>query len=167
MVIKNFERGYSYCLHLLGRLEYPRKQLELKLRQKQYPAEIVTQILDKLETEGYVSDKRYTEMFVHSKLTYDHYHPNLIKQKLYTKGVPRDIIDEVIEQETSSIDFTKEAEQLAEKRVKQVITKPAEKQVQLLSNFLIRKGYPVGLSFDVAKKIIGADMEKYNFEGEE
>lgn len=74
------------AIDYLARREHSRAELEQKLAQKQFSAQVVSSLLDELEDLDYLSDERYASMLVRSG--YDRGHgPMRIKLKMQQKGV--------------------------------------------------------------------------------
>lgn len=53
------KRAKLRCMNLLKTKDYTRRQLEDKLKQGEYPAEIIEDAIAYVESYGYVDDERY------------------------------------------------------------------------------------------------------------
>ena len=60
--------AYDKALYYLSMREHCRKELETKLRTKGYNAGEIEAALDRLEEENFLSDARYAEVFIRSRL---------------------------------------------------------------------------------------------------
>ena len=74
------------ALALLARREHSRFELAGKLSRRGYPAEAVAACLDALEESGLLSDARYAESYVRSRVEKG-YGPLRIRQELRERGV--------------------------------------------------------------------------------
>ena len=59
---------YDRALKLLALREHSRKELENKLRQKGCSADDIIIALDRLEEENFLSDRRFCESYIRSRL---------------------------------------------------------------------------------------------------
>lgn len=69
------------AVQLLARREHARKELELKLRQRGFQIGLIHDVLDELEEQGYLSDKRFAREKARSLILQD-YGPRYISQSL-------------------------------------------------------------------------------------
>lgn len=74
------------AIDYLARREHSRAELEQKLTQKKFDAQVVSSLLDELEVLDYLSDERYSAMLVRSGFDRGH-GPIRIKQKMKQKGI--------------------------------------------------------------------------------
>ena len=131
------KRAKLRCMNLLKSREYTTEQLKTKLRQGQYPEEIIDQALDYVASFHYIDDLRYAK-------TYVRYHQQKksrqrLKMDLLQKGVAKDTIEHALEEEFAS-DERDKIRALLEKRRYDYRTKDAKEQ-QRMYQFLLRRGY--------------------------
>lgn len=74
------------ALSLLARREHSRRELALKLLQRDYPADAVASVVEDLADEQLVSDDRFAEEFVRSK-RHQGFGPLKIRAELARRGV--------------------------------------------------------------------------------
>ncbi|MDC0664258.1 regulatory protein RecX [Marinobacter sp. SS21] len=74
------------ALRLLARREHSRLELSTKLRQRRLPSDLIETVLDEFETEGWLSDDRFAEVFVRQRMD-SGYGPIRIRGELQQKGV--------------------------------------------------------------------------------
>lgn len=58
------KRAKLRCMNLLKTKDYTRRQLEDKLKQGEYPAEIIEDAIAYVESYGYVDDERYVRNYI-------------------------------------------------------------------------------------------------------
>jgi regulatory protein len=87
-------RAFAY--RLLGRREYSIFELGRRIRQKWPEAEGVGELLEALSEENLVSDERYVEAFVRSRIQ-RHQGPLKIKAALRGKGVSDSLVSTELE----------------------------------------------------------------------
>lgn len=84
------------ALDLLARREHSRAELRIKLLQRFESEErLIEDVLDELESEGLLSDQRFTEMFIRGRLSKG-VGPVRITAELRQKGVDESIVGLVL-----------------------------------------------------------------------
>ena len=103
-------------------------------------------IVEFLQDEGYIDDERYCRSYVKSKLNLKKWGVNKIKLSLLTKGVDREIVDNVI----SEIDQDSYKEELANllKNKKINESDPYKRKAKLV-RYAVGKGYSYSLVMEV------------------
>ena len=89
------------ALGLLARREHSAAELKRKLQQKGYTSAVeVDNCLLRLQAEGSLSDHRFTEAYVHMRMSRG-YGPMRIMAELREKGITGDLIAECLSQDAS------------------------------------------------------------------
>jgi len=91
------KRAKKRALHLLERMDRTEQQLREKLLASEYPQNCVEDAIDYVKSFHYVDDVRYAETY--TRYSKEKLSRQQIKQKLMTKGVSRDIIEQTVENE--------------------------------------------------------------------
>lgn len=76
----------SAALRLLARREHSRFELTLKLRQRKLESPVIESVLDEFESEGWLSDERFAEVYTRSRVDQG-YGPLRIRAELQQKGI--------------------------------------------------------------------------------
>jgi len=84
-------------LRLLGRRDYSRHELEQKYRSR-FDEELLSQVLDSLEVDGYLSDARFTDVFLRNRIAQG-YGLQRIRFEFRQKGVATELLDEALEEQ--------------------------------------------------------------------
>lgn len=150
---KLIKRGENYCLWLLGRSDKTRKELSDKLRFKGYPDEVIEAIINKLLEDRYINEENYTENFVRSRSEYRKQGKSAISSELRRKGIPDEIINEALES-ISSDDERENAKELVESKIHSTRNLEAKKRINRLVGMLARKGYGIGLAFEIVNEVL-------------
>lgn len=79
------------AMDLLARREHGRKELELKLRQKDFPPAIIAEQLDRLESEHLLDDYRFATQFIISRQRKNPEGAQVLMLRLVQRGVDRSI----------------------------------------------------------------------------
>ena len=112
-------RAYSTCIWHLERSDKTSGQLAAKLRRKGFTDQFITTVLEQLEEEGYINDRRFAKYYIERKIGDKGL--SVLRSELSVKGVPRDLINEVVEE------YTEELEENEEQSVSEVEEEGARK----------------------------------------
>lgn len=80
---------------MLARREHSRVELQHKLQGKGHPAALVEDVVTALVREGLLSDKRFTEAYVHSRMRRG-FGPVKIRAELRERGVESELIEQYL-----------------------------------------------------------------------
>ncbi len=151
------------ALRLLGRREFPRQELEKRLRgYTDDPAELQA-LLDDLSERGWLSDARYAEALVRKRT--GNFARRSIAQELKRAGVDEDVTAAALAQNASSgsgdaddpDDEFAAALALCQRKFRRAPTDQKEKARQL--RFLQSRGYSISLALRVLKQVGQPDPE--------
>lgn len=93
----NSRRAFNKAIELISRREHSRKEIITKLTQRDY-GEVANEIADELESLGYLNDERFAHMYAKELKQRKAMGKRRISQELYTKGISRDIIQNVLDE---------------------------------------------------------------------
>lgn len=113
-----------------------KKQLNEYLYKKNFNKQIREETIEKIENYGYVNDKEYAERYIESKKKQKGV--NLIKQHLFTKGISKEIMEEVLKDFSQEEEIKKIALKFLKNKEKDEGTK------QKLYRHLVSKGFTYG-----------------------
>lgn len=144
------KRVRERILYLIGDTDRTEKNIREKLRNSGYIGEIADRAVESLKEYGYIDDARYARMYAESMRDGKNKSVRAIEAALYAKGVPRDVISEVVD----GLDFDEE-EQIVKALAKKGYTAEALSEAdgdtkRKLYGFLARKGF----SHDAISNII-------------
>lgn len=127
---------WSKAIHYLARREYTRKELADKLG-KLSPDNIEL-VLDSLESEGYQSDRRFTESFVRMRAAQGH-GLNRIRFDLQKKGVGSSLLAEILEE--LCVDWYEHAAEVYSRKYASVLDDSDYKEKSKRMRFMSQRGY--------------------------
>jgi regulatory protein len=150
----DLEQALASALRSLGRRDHSIAELELKLGARGYPAEVVARVIARLSASGYLDDRRFAEQWAESAVRNGRGYGPRLRLELNRRGVPRDIVAEVIASISAAYD---EKETLA--RI--VARKYAGFDPQAASDgdrrrvvaYLQRRGFSLAAIFDFMRTI--------------
>ena len=134
-------RARKRTMYLLERMDRTEAQLREKLRQGRYPEDIIENAIAYVKGFHYVDDLRYAESYV--RCYSQSKSRRLLYQELVGKGVPRDLIEQALEEEYETEDESAKIVRWLEK--KHYSAEEADpRQRQRMYQFLLRKGFRSG-----------------------
>ena len=144
-----FEKSLDY----LGRRMYSKKEIFDKLIQKGYTKEVIEKTIQKLEEYRYVDDNLFAKQFfaTNSKLS-----KRVLQGKLVQKGVPADVINDIMGERTSETEYDLCLAQAKKYLKTKTVEEPSE--IQKMQASLARKGF----DFDTIKKVCRETLKSEN-----
>lgn len=138
----------NHAFNILSYGQKSKKDVYTKLMRKGYEEEFILKAIEYCEDRNYINDKLYAENFIKDKTNINKYGSNRIRYDLISKGVSKDIIDEVLD-----LDHDEEYEraiELAHKKMKSYKNDDKAAIYRKLGGFLQRRGY----TYDVVSKVL-------------
>ena len=89
---------HKIAMDLLARREHSRQELFFKLKKRGFDDQEILEELNKLKTNNWQDDERFTEMYIQAR-TRRGYGPCRIRMELEEKGVATDIIQSYLDDE--------------------------------------------------------------------
>ena len=112
-------------------------------------------VLSKLQADRFIDDARYAEAFVRDKLNLSGWGAYKIKSALRTKGVSKDIIDEVIAPMIEATDMKERLEDIMKRKLRTLKYSSAYDAKNKLIRFAASRGYELDEAIECASKIVG------------
>jgi regulatory protein len=139
------ERAYVCALRLLTARDYTELRLREKLKIRDYEDADIDTALVRMKSEGWVNDRRYAERFSESALASGRYFGLRLRQELRRRGIPQDIICEVLCRVLEDHDEADEIRSILGRRFSTFSFSTAnDKEKRRAVGFLQRRGF--GLS---------------------
>lgn len=132
-------------MDLLARREHGVNELSRKLIVKKFDPQLVEQAIDGLVRDNLVSDERFCECMINSRLNRGN-GPIKVRHELRSKGVPEHIVERVMDEVLP--DWQRSLADLIEKKYAgQLSGTPAERVKQV--RFLSSRGFPHEMIYSV------------------
>lgn len=138
----------NHAFNILSYAQNSKKDIYRKLMRKGYEEEFVLKAIDYCEEKNYINDRLYAESFIKDKINLNKYGQNKIRYDLISKGVSKDIIDEVLDM--NPVDEYERAFELANKKIKSYKNDDKNAIYRKLGGFLQRRGY----TYDIVSKVL-------------
>ena len=130
-------QSYQYALFYLSRYPKTRKELEMKLLQKWFVYAEVLETLEVLEEQHIVDDAKFADSYIYSECVKKGKALIAIKQKLFQKGIAKDIVEDAI------VHYTDDMQQWMAHKIIKDIENYKKRGLEWLAIIqkLMRKGY--------------------------
>ncbi|MFH1783480.1 MAG: RecX family transcriptional regulator [bacterium] len=150
------KEAQDYAYLLLSYRDRSKKEIKARLKRKKYPESVISEVLYKLENEGYINDYIYASSWIKSRLREKPRGRKLLFLELIQKGIHRETIDKALgEHFPDSFDEAELAKRALEKKLpsyKKLDEKTAKRRIQ---SFLLRRGF----SYDAIREICDEELE--------
>lgn len=126
-------------MDLLARREHGRVELTRKLRQRGAASEMIDEALDRLTSEGLLSESRYLESFINYRAR-SGYGPVRIREELGQRGLSRSDIEQALRE--CNFDWQKQLTEVWQRKFAGQLPQEAKARAQQ-TRFLSYRGYPL------------------------
>lgn len=132
----------SYMMKLLARRDHARRELYNKATKKDFPKEVINNVIDELEAKGYINEKEFAQKYAADKNHLNQWGPSKIKAHLYKKGIQESYIDEGIQKVFEEVDLEEMFLNLVLKRKRRFLREDdLYKRKKKVFDYLNRKGF--------------------------
>ncbi len=127
----------------LGRRHHSSYELKLKLKQKNYNENFINEIINELMAKGYLNDYEFAVAFAEENIRNKYWGKKKVEAELFKKGIERNIIFKVIEENIPPGNDLDNAIELGKKKMKSLLSRNIDKEKikPKLYSFLLSKGY--------------------------
>jgi len=118
-----------------------RHEIDRKLRDREFPPDLVSSVIDHLIKLGYLNDEQFARQWAASRVRNRGYGRRRIEQELRIKGISSDIIREsliTLFEDTSEFEIARKE---ADKKLKSLARFEPEVRRRRIAGFLERKGF--------------------------
>ena len=145
-------KAVRYCLYLLSRKSYTTRQLQDKLKKKDYSTAAIQEVLDLLNSWHYLDDHNFTELYVRERIRSKPRGRQVLLRELQIKGISKELAQEKIAKimGEEKLDDPGLAERALKRKLRSYLKVPAEKGAQRARNYLLRQGF----SYEIVDKLI-------------
>ena len=144
------------AIEALARRPRSVRELERWLDDRDYPAEEISVTVEHLSARGLLNDAEYAKSFVRSRLLTRGQSRRRIQGELARRGISRELADEAIN-DVMAAEATTDAElveRAALKKLRSLGKLDPEVRRRRLLGFLTRQGFPVGMAYEAAERLL-------------
>jgi regulatory protein len=147
---KEHTRAKNAAYRFLTYRPRSRSEIETKLRDKEFNDAIIEAVLADLARLGYVNDLQFARQWTQSRSRLQGFGRRRIGQELKSKGIGREIIQEVFNEVFSEDTEIETAKRVAGKKLNTMGSLDRETRRRRLAGFLERKGF----SFEIIRTVL-------------
>ena len=144
-----FEKFYNKALRFLSYRPRSEKEIRDKLLGKKASEEIINKVISRLKENNFLNDEEFVKWWIEQRANFKPRSLKLIKMELRQKGIDKDLIDQIIDDLSLTIDDLETAKKLINKRLSRYKKLSREEKFQKIARYLSSKGF----SYDIIKEI--------------
>jgi regulatory protein len=144
---------YNKYSSLCAGAEYCCFDIRKKMQRLEVSEELADKVLQHLQKEQFIDERRYARAFVRDKFRYNRWGRTRIQQELRMKGVPQLFIDDALE-EISEDDSYETLLSLLQKKLPSVKGKNGYEIKMKLMRFAMSRGFDA----DMARRIVEEEL---------
>ena len=156
---KREEQARDLCLRLLTVRARTRAELETRLTDKGFPAEVSAKVLDRLVEVGLLDDAAFAQEWVRTRRANAGKGKRALAAELRNKGVDADVIAETLDSVDAG-EWRVRAEELVAAKLRRENLDDEVKVTRRLVGLLARRGYNQGMAFDVVKTQLAQERDR-------
>ena len=162
-VEKARQRTFDRAVNLLTYKPRSIKELRTRLMEKDWTnSAIVEEVLQKLESYGYLNDAQFAKSFAASKLRQKPVGKRVLQQKLAERKLDKETVAEAIEKAFEERPEAEIIERAIEKRLRVKGIPKERDEIKKFYDFLLRQGFSYDLVRDKMREISKRDFEEEN-----
>jgi regulatory protein len=139
-------RAFERVVRLLARRPYSTAEVRRYLEKHTTAVPIIEEVLTRLAQLGYIDDRAFATYWVENRERFRPRGPQALQHELRQKGIPNDIITEVLE----SVDRSDSAYRAAQERVRRLHGLSLQEFKTKLGTFLLRRGF----GYDIVREVV-------------
>ncbi len=131
------------------------QEVRRRLERAGFPAEVIDQVVTRLETLGYLDDRAYAQAYVRGRLAGRGYGPRRLRAELRRRGVPPNVVEATLDAALAETDPLEIARPLARRRWKLLCQNEPDrrKRRQKLIAFLQRRGFSSEIAYRLLREL--------------
>ncbi|HEY3309286.1 MAG TPA: regulatory protein RecX [Desulfuromonadaceae bacterium] len=145
------ERGYVYALRLLAARDYSSARISEKLLAREYSQADAEAIVARLQSEGWINDRRFAERFAESALAAGRFFGPRLKLEMSRRGISTPLVNEILAHRQN--DEGDAARLVLTRRFPDFnFEQASDKERRKVIGFLQRRGFRFSIIMQVMKK---------------
>ncbi len=136
-----FDKALKQALNRLNRRAMSRYDLDFKLKKLGYEQPVRESVLDRLTELRFLDDEAYGRALIDATMRRKPAGPQLLRQKLFQKGIDRSLIERLVSEATDAQDLAPGAVELARKKLRTMQRFDLQTRKRRLYGLLARRGF--------------------------
>ena len=154
------EQGaYLQLAQLCARAEHCQYELTEKMRRWGMSDDAQARVMQRLVSERYVDDERYTQAFVRDKIRYNKWGRRKVEQALWQKHIDKDIREQILN-EVDDDEYLSVLRPLLKQKQKTLKGGTDYERNQKLVKFALQRGF----TYDIIRQCIDGDIDEMSDE---
>ena len=149
---RSFDAAKQAAYRILSYQDRTTHELDMKLKEKGFSEEIISETIQYLEGIGALNDARFARQWARSRTEYRHFGPIRLRQELLEKGISKEEVEAVLNQLSEEHDPIASAEESLARRFKDPALLKDSNNRQRAFAFLQRKGFAAETILKVFRK---------------
>ncbi|HSQ78566.1 MAG TPA: regulatory protein RecX [Nitrospirota bacterium] len=150
---KELNRARNTAYRLLTYRARSRKELEEKLKDREFGDAVIEVVVAGLTRLGYVNDREFARQWAAGRIRLRGFGKRRIEQELRNKGISRDVIQETLREVFEGAPEVDIAQQEAEKKLRSLTRFPHEVRRRRIAGHLERRGFSTETIYDVLRRV--------------
>ncbi len=150
---KALTKARNTAYRLLTYRARSRKELEEKLRDREFGDAVIEAVVADLTRLGYINDREFARQWAAGRIRLRSFGRRRIEHELRNKGISRDVIQETLSEVFEDVPEAVIAQQEAEKKLKSLTRLAPEVRRRRLAGHLERRGFPSETIYDVLRRV--------------
>jgi regulatory protein len=138
---QTFKRAKQQAYRLLSYRSRTARELRERLRQRGHTTAVIDAVLDELEAEGYVNDRKFLCEWARYRLQAKPLGRRRLAWEIQRRGVDREVLDAILNEVFAEFDEVALAEQAARKRLRVKGPLLSARERQQLARYLVGLGF--------------------------
>ncbi|ADQ14703.1 regulatory protein RecX [Halanaerobium hydrogeniformans] len=147
---EELKKAKNKAFKLLSYRERTIQEMRDRLEKKDFSLEVIDKVIDYLLDKDLLNEKRFSELWIRSRINNHPRGRRLIYKELRNKGVKKQIINTALDEYLSREEEIKMAEYLSNKWLRR--RKEEDRSSYKLKNYLSNKGFDYDIIFEVTDK---------------
>ena len=144
------QRAYKQALGMLHRRRHTRREISIKLKQKNYPDDVIHSVCERLEKMGKLDPGEFALVYVREKIKLSDIGPSRLRGELRERGVPSEIADKILAEHFTADVQREKIKLLCEKLARKGMPKDRSDAQKMIAK-IGRKGYDFSLILEVIR----------------
>lgn len=149
----DFAQAKNYAYRLLGYRERSEREIEERLVRKGFNKVVSEKVVEDLKAAGLIDDYRFAKSFAEGRVKYRPSGIELIRSKLYSKGIDGEIVNSVLSEIERNFDEYAAAYEIAGNRARKFGKINREKAKQRIYGYLLRRRFKKDVIYKVLNEI--------------
>ncbi|MCY3555852.1 MAG: regulatory protein RecX [Gemmatimonadetes bacterium] len=155
-------RAMTEAHRLIDHRMRTRRELEVRLKSRGRPDEVIDQVLDRLEHAGLIDDGRFARLWIDERLRRRPAGLSLLRRELRQKGIDAEIVDTALEDSASREGETERAYEALHRQSYRYARLDRDAAHRRMVAFLGRRGFGQAVIYQVVHRVLDEIEESRN-----